>query len=267
MTRIIAIASNKGGVGKTTTVMNLGESLARLGQRVLLVDLDPQNGLMLGMGLEELSKEAGFFSLLETGGDVDSLRVEMETDGLDVLLSGAIGPDGEFDRLLGLLSEQPGRIAAVLRGVATGYDFVLLDCAAGLGPATTAALVAATEVLIPLQCQPLALRTLGSFLHSVLSVRTRLNPGLALAGLLITMYDARLEAQERVAEQVWTSFPGTSVFEVVIPRHDSLVHEFGGGGPVSASLVKSVGAQAYMQLARELLSRPSRASQAAVTAA
>lgn len=255
MTRILAVASNKGGVGKTTTVVNLGAALARFGHRTLLVDLDPQNGVLHGLGLVNLLGKPGLFSLLESGGDFESLLVSSEVPGLDACLAGPVDDEIDAQKATLLLTSDPGRLEAALGLVASRYDFVLIDTPAGLGALTIAALVAAQGVLVPLQAHPLALRTLPSFLKSLFSIRASYNPRLELSGVVITMYEARIEAQARVAEQIWASFPEEAVFESVIPRSDGFIFEFGGAGPVVGSQVRSPGAQAYLQLARELVYR------------
>ncbi|MCC6128581.1 MAG: ParA family protein [Acidobacteria bacterium] len=255
MTSILAVASNKGGVGKTTTVVNLGAALSALGHRVLLVDLDPQNGVLHGLGLVHLLGNPGLFTLLETGGDFDSILVETGISGLDACLAGTVDDEIDARKASLLLSADPGRLEAALGLVASRYDFVLIDTPAGLSPLTIAALVAAQGVLVPLQAHPLALRTLPSFLKSLFSIRSSYNSRLELSGVVITMYEPRIEAQARVAEQIWASFPEEAVFETVIPKSDSFVFEFGGGGPVAGNQLRSPGAQAYVQLAREVVYR------------
>ena len=252
MSVVIAVASSKGGVGKTTTVINLGESLAQLGYRVLLIELDPQNGLTLGLGLDSLRNEPGLFDALREGEPVDERVIGLDTEGLDVLPGGPTGSVTELNRIT---AAGPERVQAIVAALRDRYHYIFLDCPAGFSGLAASALAAADQALLPVQCEPLALRTLPVMLEQVQEFRQAINPRLSLCGVLLTMYDPVTDATERVAEQVWSRFPASAVFAIAIPRSNQFVSQYRTGSAVAYALPRTAGAQAYMQLARELVER------------
>jgi len=255
-TRIIAVANQKGGVGKTTTAINLSASLALADKKVLLVDLDPQSNLTSGIGLKGQSGEAGTVYEALTQDDewteAHSFIVQSAVKGLDLVpadrnLTGAevelVGLEGRESRLR--------RLMQALRGE---YDYILIDSPPSLGLLTLNALVAADSVLIPLNCEYFALEGLAELVSTLKRVRASLNPALDIEGVLLTMYDERTNLGQQVARDIRGYFQ-EKVFETVIPRNIRLGEAPSHGVPVILYDVKSRGAEAYLALARELLAR------------
>jgi chromosome partitioning protein len=259
MARIIAVANQKGGVGKTTTVINLATALASNDQRVLAIDADPQGNLTSGIGCRAQVNETGTVyaaltaeSLIDPTALIVSTAIErLELIGADRQLTGA-----ELE--LVPMTQREERLKNFIGPLRDRYDFVLIDCPPSLGLLTLNALVAADTVLIPLHCEYFALEGLADLVGTMRRVRSALNPGLDIEGVLLTMYDERTNLGQQVATNVREFFQ-EKVFRTVIPRNVRLGEAPSHGLPVMLYDPKSRGAEAYSALARELLTRAAAA--------
>ncbi|MBI4747296.1 MAG: ParA family protein [Acidobacteria bacterium] len=258
MPKTIAVVSIKGGVGKTTTCINLAAYTAAMGVKVLLLDLDPQNGCLYGMGLEVRPGHSLKDAILNQVSPEKTLTSTNRPE-LNVLLNGFFETGEELEAFQAAFEKDAHLLDTLLTTLTREGDFtpdlILIDCPAGVSALTINALVTSDSVILPMQCEPLSLRTLPQMLRSVASVKSRYNPRLVVEGVLTTMFDPRQEAKFGVAQQVWTDFPEDMVFETVIPRHDQLVESFAIGAPAIDISARSVGSQAYIQLGRELIMR------------
>ena len=250
MGEIIACTNQKGGVGKTTTVVNLASYLARSGRRVLVVDLDPQGNATSGLGLASVPVERSIHPVLVDGGDAQDRVVPAATEGLSIIPSSRDLAGAEVE--LVPVEARERRLARALRPLTSSYDTLLLDCPPSLGLLTVNALTAADSVLIPIQCEYYALEGLGQLLSTIELVRAHLNPGLAIKGVLLTMFDARTTLSADVSAEVRRHLPD-QVFRTVIPRSVRLAEAPSFGRPISEHAPGSKGAQAYHDLAEELL--------------
>jgi chromosome partitioning protein len=252
--RIIAVANQKGGVGKTTTAINLSTALAAAGHAVLLIDLDPQGNASTGLGLPRNARGHGMFAVLAEGYAVaDTLRDTM-IPGLSILPADPDLTAAEIELVSATHRETRLREALGAWAGLTNHQFVIIDCPPSLGLLTLNGLMAAQDVLVPLQCEFFALEGITQITQTIEAVRKRLNPALSLHGIVLTMYDRRNNLSDLVAEDV-RGFFGKKVYETVIPRNIRISEAPSHGKPVLLYDVKSPGSQAYIRLAAELVER------------
>jgi chromosome partitioning protein len=252
--RIVAIANQKGGVGKSTTAVSLGAALAELGFRILVVDLDPQGNASTGIGIRHDDREVTSYDVIVAESPVTEAIVHSSIKGLDAITS-TIDLAGAEIELVSQFSRE-GRLKRALEPVREGsYDFIFLDCPPSLGLITINALTAAEELIVPIQCEYYALEGLGQLLRNVSLVQQNINPELRLTGIVMTMFDPRTKLSEQVVEEVRRFF-GTLVYDNIIPRTVRLSEAPGFGVPITVYDPKSKGAQSYRDLAREVALRP-----------
>ena len=262
MGQTIACANQKGGVGKTTTVVNLASYLALLGDRVLVIDLDPQGNGTSGLGVDRSSVERSMYDALVDGAPLDGLVIQGTAEGVD-LVPAAIALAGADLELAGVTARER-RLRRLVEPVAADYDVIFIDCPPSLGLLTVNALTAADAVLIPLQCEYYALEGLTQLLATIDLVRDHLNPHLALQGVVLTMYDARTNLSADVAAEARRHL-GDAVYETVIPRSVRLSEAPSHGLPITRYAPDSRGGAAYEQLALEFRARSGREIASATT--
>ncbi len=249
--RVVAIANQKGGVGKSTTAINLGAYLAMEGKRVLIVDLDPQSNATSGLGIGPNVPERQIYDVLVNDAAIEEIIVQTSTEGLDLAPSSLRLAGAEVE-LVSLYSRE-GRLERSLEPVLGEYDIILVDCPPSLGLLTVNALAAADEVLIPIQCEYYALEGLVLLLRTIEKIRVYLNPDLRIGGILLTMHDARTNISKQVMEEVRKQYPNET-FITVIPRNVRLSEAPSYGQPISQYDPLSRGARAYQDLAKEVIS-------------
>jgi chromosome partitioning protein len=252
MPRIFCVANQKGGVGKTTTTVNLAAGLAQVGQRVLVVDLDPQGNATMGSGVDKRKLELSVYDVLLGNASVAESKARSEKGGYDVLganreLAGAEVELVELDR-------RNERLRDALKAVAADYDFVLVDCPPSLSLLTLNGLCSAHGVIVPMQCEYFALEGLSDLVNTIKQVHANLNKDLQIIGLLRVMFDPRITLQQQVSDQLKAHF-GDKVFNTVIPRNVRLAEAPSYGQPGVVFDPQSKGAQAFVDFAREMVQR------------
>jgi chromosome partitioning protein len=251
MTRVLAVANQKGGVGKTTTSINLAASLAMAGRRVLLIDLDPQGNATMGSGVDKRLATATVYHVLLGTRTLADVRVKA-TANYDLVPANRELAGAEVELIE--LPERERRLKEAARQIQDEYDFVLIDCPPALNLLTVNGLCAAQAVMIPMQCEYYALEGLSDLVQTIKKVRINLNPGLEIEGLLRTMYDPRNTLAQQVSDQLQQHF-GEKVYRTIIPRNIRLAEAPSHGMPALSLDRQSKGALAYLALAGEMLSR------------
>lgn len=250
--RIIAIANQKGGVGKTTTTINLATALAAVRKKVLIIDLDPQGNASTGLGVERRNRSCNAYHVLIGAAHPGDAIVDTVIPGLDLIPSGMDLSGAEIE--LVPLERREYRLREALQAGARNYDYVLIDCPPALGLLTINALVAAQAVLVPLQCEFFALEGISHLMRTVERIKRAFNPELEIQGIVLTMFDRRNNLSDQVAADVRDHF-GDKVYNTVIPRNVRVSEAPSHGQPVMVYDMRCAGAQAYIHLASEVLMR------------
>jgi chromosome partitioning protein len=252
MTKIFCVANQKGGVGKTTTTVNLAAALAAVGQRVLLIDLDPQGNATMGSGLDKRSLPLSVYDVLLGSSSVQEARQHVAAVGYDVL--GANRELAGADIELVSMEHRDRRLKMALVAVETEYDFVLIDCPPSLSLLTLNGLTSAHGVIVPMQCEYFALEGLSDLVNTIRQIQAKLNPQLEIIGLLRVMFDQRTTLQNQVSQDLLAHF-GDQVFNTIIPRNVRLAEAPSHGLPGVVFDPSSRGAKAFLQFAREMVER------------
>ena len=252
MAKIFCVANQKGGVGKTTTAVNLAAGLAKIGQRVLMIDLDPQGNATMGSGVDKRALELSVYDVLLENASVKEAAVRSEAVGYDVLGANRELSGAEIE--LVTLERRNERLKGALRAADADYDFVLVDCPPSLSMLTLNGLCAAHGVVVPMQCEYFALEGLTDLVNTIKQVHANMNPDLQIIGLLRVMFDPRTTLQQQVSDQLKEHF-GDKVFDTVIPRNVRLAEAPSYGLPGVVFDPAARGSQAYLSFAREMVAR------------
>lgn len=250
MGRIIAIANQKGGVGKTTTAINLSASLASFGKKVLALDLDPQGNMTSGLGVDKDEVENSVYDLIIGEAEIEECICKEVIENLDVLPSNINLSASEIE-LIGI-DDKEYIIKNAMEAVKENYDFIIIDCPPALSMLTINAMTTANSVLVPIQCEYYALEGLSQLIHTINLVQERLNPELYIEGVVFTMYDARTNLSLQVVENVKDNLEQT-IYKTIIPRNIRLAEAPSYGMPIHLYDPKSTGAESYMMLAEEVI--------------
>lgn len=252
MAKIFCIANQKGGVGKTTTTVNLAAGLAQLGQRVLVVDLDPQGNATMGSGIDKRKLETTVYDVLLESASIAEAKARSDKAGYDVLGANRELAGAEVE--LVELERREARLKAALAEAAKDYDFVLIDCPPSLSMLTLNGLCSAHGVIVPMQCEYFALEGLTDLVNTIKQIHANLNPDLQIIGLLRVMFDPRITLQQQVSDQLKAHF-NDKVFDTVIPRNVRLAEAPSYGLPGVVFDPSSKGAQAFVDFAKEMVKR------------
>lgn len=254
MGKIIALANQKGGVGKTTTTINLAASLATLEKKVLVVDADPQANASSGLGIDIRNVKLSIYECLVNGNEANGAIIQTELDRLDIIPSHIDLVGAEIEMLN--MDSREQILKQLLAPLKKVYDYILIDCSPSLGLITVNALTAADSVIIPVQCEYFALEGISKLLNTIKIIKSKLNPSLEIEGFLMTMYDSRLRLANQIYEEVKRPFQNL-VFNTVIQRNVKLSEASSYGKPVILYDADSKGSLNYMQLAQELIEKNS----------
>ncbi|MGI6512850.1 MAG: ParA family protein [Syntrophomonadaceae bacterium] len=252
MGKVIAVANQKGGVGKTTTAINLGCCLAMLGKSVLLIDIDPQGNCSSGLGVDRSRLKTCIYDILIRGIDPQDVIVRTDIRRLDLIPATIQLAGAEVE--LATVERRETRLKEQIDPLRNTYDYIIIDCPPSLGLATVNALCAADSVLIPIQCEYYALEGLSQLMHSIFLIRRRLNPELKIEGILLTMFDGRTNLSIQVVDEVKRHFK-KELYRTIIPRNVRLSEAPSFGKPIVMYDPRSKGAEVYQELAREVLER------------
>lgn len=257
MTKVISVANQKGGVGKTTTAVNLAAALAEAGQKVLAIDFDPQGNLSSGLGIDkENVKKTIYEAIIHDDENINDTIINTEVENLYIIPSNVDLSGAEIELLE--LEDRERTLRKKIGELYEDYDYILIDCPPSLSLLTINAFMASDSVIIPIQCEYYALEGLNQMLKTVNLIRGRLNPTLEIEGIVFTMYDARNNLSGEVIEGVRSVVSNENIFETIIPRNVRLAEAPSFGMPITEYDTTSTGAQAYRMLASEVLSKSGR---------
>ncbi|WP_418540863.1 ParA family protein [Massilistercora timonensis] len=252
MGRIIAVANQKGGVGKTTTAINLSSCLAEKGKKVLAVDMDPQGNMTSGLGVDKNSVENTIYDLIIGESSIDEVLRKDIMKNLDIIPANIDLSAAEIELID--VEDKEYIVRNVIKDIKDNYDYIIIDCPPSLSMLTINAMTTATSVLVPIQCEYYALEGLSQLIHTVDLVRDRLNPELEIEGVVFTMYDARTNLSLQVVENVKDNLH-QNIYKTIIPRNIRLAEAPSYGVPINEYDPKSAGSESYMRLAEEVINR------------